>query len=364
MRYYFDVFPLHPPPEYLESLTSYLMRLAELNGISSIDGISALCFSHQDRRITREIGDYPPVSFDDLTQVAAWNEDLLHATTFFHLAAKFGRSPLPQPMSRFLSGCVGQYLRYCPVCFAEQPVKYYLLPWRFLVVTCCRKHKCRLLEACGHCDELIPLFRAPFTPGSCPKCRHELKLCASAPESDEAVLEGSSRAQGDIVFLLTPQPWEANGSSIVRHVGRRFADVRRMKRCTAVEVANRIWVTLTVVEGIERGDFQGKGAPLHCYFKYAQYLCLSLKELFYEVITSSGQISTTPLPSCQVCQQNDHVTRGGYNRSGTQRYQCQRCHQSFTALPKVREVKKLAPDFNDVRLKKGKEQKVIRVSGT
>src|SRR6266566_3426116 len=163
MTYYFDVLPLHPKPEYLESLTCYLMCLAELNGISSIDGLSALCFPHQDRRITREIADYPPVSFGDLTIVGAWSEEILRSTTFFHVAAKFGRSTLPQPMSRFLSGCVGQYLRYCPVCIAEQRVKYYLLSWRFLMVTCCRKHKCRLLETCGKCKEVIPLFRSPFT---------------------------------------------------------------------------------------------------------------------------------------------------------------------------------------------------------
>src|SRR5256885_3161129 len=86
MPYYFDVLPLHPRPEYLESLTSYLMRLAELNGISSIDGISALCFPHQDRRITRGIADYPPVSFDNLMIVGACNEETLRTTTFFHLA--------------------------------------------------------------------------------------------------------------------------------------------------------------------------------------------------------------------------------------------------------------------------------------
>ena len=40
MKYYFAVLPLHPMPEHLESLTSYLMRLAEINGISSMDGLS------------------------------------------------------------------------------------------------------------------------------------------------------------------------------------------------------------------------------------------------------------------------------------------------------------------------------------
>src|SRR6266480_2252170 len=210
MTYYFDVFPLHPPPEYLESLTSYLMRLAELNGISSIDGISALCFPNQDRRITRDIADFPPTSFSDLTRVGVWSEEILRTTTFFHLAAKFGRSTLPQPMSRFLSGCVGQYLRYCPVCFAEQRVKHYLLSWRFLMVTCCRKHKCQLLEKCGQCNEVIPLYRSPFTVGNCPRCQQSLKQCATSLISDEAELESSIHAHDDIVFLLTPRQWEAN----------------------------------------------------------------------------------------------------------------------------------------------------------
>ena len=342
MRYYFDVLPLHPPPEYLESLTSYLMRLAELNGISSIDGISALCFSHQDRRITRDIADYPPISFGDLTRVGAWTEEILRPTTIFHLAAKFGRSTLPQPVSRFLSGCVGQYLRYCPACFAEQRVRYYLLPWRFLMVTCCCKHKCRLLETCGHCDELIPLFRSPFTLGNCPRCRHDLKLCTATSELDEAELEVSTHVHNDIVFLLTPQLWEADSASIIKRVGRRLSHLRRMQRRTAVEVANQIGVTLTVVEGIERGNFQGKGATLQSYFKYAHYLCLNLKEVFSYVMGVPDHVPASPLPPCPACQQSCYVTRDGYNRSGSQRYQCQQCHHSFTALPKAREVKRLS----------------------
>src|SRR5258708_4402334 len=158
MTYYFDVLPLHPPPESLESLTSYLMRLAAYNGISSVDGISTLCFPHQDRRITRDIADYPPVSFGQLIIASTWSEEMLRTTTFFHLAAKFGRSTLPQPVSRFLSGCISQYLRYCPACVTEQQKPYYLLSWRFLIFTCCWKHRCRLLDMCKHCNETMPLF--------------------------------------------------------------------------------------------------------------------------------------------------------------------------------------------------------------
>ncbi|WP_373324544.1 TniQ family protein [Reticulibacter mediterranei] len=340
MTYYFDALPLHPQPEHFESLTSYLMRLAEVNGISSIDGLSALCFPRQDRRITRDIADYPPTSFDQLTIVGACNEEILRTTTFFHLTSKFGRSTLPQPTSRFLSGCMSQYLRYCPVCFTEQQVRYYLLSWRFLMVTYCYKHKCRLLEVCGHCGELIPLFTSPFKLGSCPKCQLDLQLCAADLVVDDAELERVAHIHNDIVFLLTPHLWEVDSGSIIRHIGRGFAYVRQKKRLTAVEVANQIGVTLTVVEGIERGDSQGRGATLQSYLKYAHYLCLGLREIFSGAINSPAPVSTTSLPLCPFCQQSHYVTRCGYNRSGSQRYKCQGCHRSFTALGKAHEVKR------------------------
>jgi hypothetical protein len=339
MTYYFDVLPLHPRPKCLESLTSYLMRLAELNGISSLDGISALCFPHQDRRITRDIADYPPTSFNDLTRVGVSSDEILRTTTFFHIAAKFGRSTLPQPMSRFLSGCVGQYLRYCPLCLAEQRVKYYLLTWRFLLVTFCHKHKCRLLEACGHCNELLPLFRFPFTLGDCPKCRQNLKLCAAVLVSDEAELEISQHIHEDILFLLTSKSLEADSGSVIKRVGRRFSYSRQMKQLTAVEVACRIGVTLTIVEGIERGDSQGRGATLLCYFKYANYLCLNLKDVFNDAINIPDLVPANALPHCPACQQNDYITRYGHNRSGSRRFQCHHCRRSFTGASEIRVMK-------------------------
>ena len=214
-------------------------------------------------------------------------------------AAKFGRSTLPQPMSRFLSGCVGQYLRYCPLCLAEQQVKYYQLTWRFLLITCCHKHNCRLLETCCHCNELLPLFRSPFTLGDCPICRQNLKLCADLV-SDKVELESSSRVYGDIVFFLTPKSWEADSDNVIKRVGRRLSYVRQKKQLTAVEVADRIGVTLSIVEGIERGDIQGRGATLQSYFKYAYYFRLSLKQVFSDAIGASDHIFTVPQTSCPI----------------------------------------------------------------
>ena len=332
MTYYFDALPLHPGPESLESLTSYLMRLGELNGISSIDGISTLSFPNQDRRITRDIADYQPVSFGHLMTIGVCNEEALRKTTFFHVTTKFGRSVLPQPTSRFLSGCISLYLRYCPQCLAQQHVKYYQLSWRFLAFVICYKHKCRLLETCGHCSALIPLFTSPFKLGYCPKCQKSLEMCVTTLVTDQAEIEVAMHTNDDIVFLLTPQSWERDGSRAIGRVGRRFMFLRQKNRLTAAEIAKQLGVTLTVVEGIERGDFQRKGATLESYFKYAHYLQISLKEVFIEAIHASDCVLTTPLPLCPTCQQNEYVTRAGYNRSGSQRYQCQQCHHSFTSL--------------------------------
>ncbi len=82
--YFFDVLPYHPQPERLESLTRYLMCVAGANGISSMDGLSALCFQHQDRRITREIADYLSISLVELISVLESTESITQFSTLRH----------------------------------------------------------------------------------------------------------------------------------------------------------------------------------------------------------------------------------------------------------------------------------------
>ena len=65
-------------------------------------------------------------------------------------------------------------------------------------------------------------------------CQQSLKLCATASISNECELEVASHAHDDIVFLLIPQPWEADSSSVIKRVGRRFADMRQKKIGAAV----------------------------------------------------------------------------------------------------------------------------------
>jgi hypothetical protein len=288
MRYHFDCLPLHPPPESLESLTSYLIRLAQINGILSIDGLSALCFPQQDRRIPRGLADYPPLSFSTLQTITICPEPALRATTFHHLVVKFGRSSHPQPVSRFLSGSLATSLRYCPLCLDER--LYYRLAWRFPMVEGCAEHRYRLLDHCGFCYQAIPLFAAPLKIGVCPSCKNELRACSSEPLTEESWQQVYRQATV-IQFLLRPRPWEQSGKQVVKLLGKLLSSRRREMLLTAPEAANQLGISLSRVEGMERGNTLGRGATLHNYVNYADLLHVSLQEAFLHILP---QTKTAP----------------------------------------------------------------------
>lgn len=127
-RYYFDTLPIRFRPERLESLTSYLTRLAEENGINSITGLADI-YSIEGAsygNVLRYLKDYPLPSYGDLELISECSEAEVLQTTFYHLGKKFGRS-LENPLSfRFLSTSIGSSLRYCSVCLDDSP--YYILP--------------------------------------------------------------------------------------------------------------------------------------------------------------------------------------------------------------------------------------------
>ena len=337
MTYYFDTLALHPKPEQLESLTSYLIRLAEANGIRTVDGLTAVCFPNQNRRITRDLADYPPISMDELVRVGGCAQQALLKTTFVHVGAKFGRSIQPQPLSRFLSGSVAQHLRYCPMCLAEKELPYYSLVWRFFMIVGCPAHCSKLLDRCGRCERRIPFLAAPLKIGVCPSCGWNLGTCLAEPAPDE-VLEVVRDRLLVLEFLLAPHDCEVDSSENARRIGRQFARMRRVKQVTAVEIARRIGTTLTVVEGIERGDLGGRGATFQSYLKYADYLGVPLRETFESALQrwqdeqGSSTIAIARNPACPLCQQIRSVSKYGHNRNGSQRYLCRYCHHSFTPL--------------------------------
>src|SRR5579859_4080753 len=88
----YDVVPVHPRIEYLETLTSYLTRLCELNGIPSLRGLANIFFSPLQRLTVSQLSDCPLRPFNNLLIATQRSEQELLAATFYHIGAKFQRT--------------------------------------------------------------------------------------------------------------------------------------------------------------------------------------------------------------------------------------------------------------------------------
>ncbi len=203
--YYFEVLPVHKPPLPLESLTSFVSRLAWDNRIRSVRGISAVCFPTQAWQLTRKLSDIQPLDMVGLSQVAVCSESRLLETTFHHLAVKFGRSTNPQAVSSFLSGTLSASVRYCTQCLRTDAILYYRLHWRFLMLEGCAVHGCKLLERCWRCGEVVPLFAAPFQLGTCHVCGADLRD-GEAENLSTQEWEATRTTYADLEFYLAPYP--------------------------------------------------------------------------------------------------------------------------------------------------------------
>ncbi len=275
--YYFDVLPIHPSPEPLESFTGYLTRLAEANGVQSAKSWITYLFQGRRQAIRKDATDYPPVSFSQLPVASTYSENMLLSTTFYHLGRKFNRSTLPQHLGRFLRGTVADTLRYCPACLRESG--YYRLDWRFLFLNGCSIHKCKLLEHCGHCNSLIPLLATPLQITSCPTCQGDLSVCTTNNLSQSKLVQ-TTIDQNDLEFLLCPHPLEMFAGTLIRFIGAEFVSRRRERGLSRRDVTNHLQVTPNQVNGIECGDIHYRGGSFASYVKYASFLGVPFASIY------------------------------------------------------------------------------------
>jgi hypothetical protein len=154
--YAIEVLPVHPQPQPLETLTSYVMRLAEANGLQKVAGFAQLL---KVKYTVPRWNDLPVKDWGYLPELAQCPVDRLNQTTLYHLGYKFHRKLGPS-FSKFVVGTLSPHRRYCSQCLAE--TGYDRLPWRFLQLRGCPEHQCLLLESCPHCKENLPLLVSPL----------------------------------------------------------------------------------------------------------------------------------------------------------------------------------------------------------
>jgi transcriptional regulator with XRE-family HTH domain len=271
---WFDALALHPPPKPLESLTGYLVRLAELNAIRSKSALSAVAFPRLQRKANWT--DLPRASYGALPDAANCTDAQLHATTFYHLLRKFQRSVYPGPAKIFLADVIAADLRYCPLCLRE--TNYYRLSWRFTHLMGCTQHNVHLLDRCGHCDAPVPLVPSPLRIGVCPTCGGDLRDCetGSVNHGERSLLRMVS---DDLTFLLTPQPWEAV-SVPIQTFGPTLAQTRRNRGWTQQAFALHLGMSSDALQAVEGRQAVGRGETFKHYLDYLAVFGLSFRDGF------------------------------------------------------------------------------------
>ncbi len=281
-HYYFEVLPLHPPPEYLESLTSYLTRIAEMNGIDGYKALTTLCLPNEPVSRVWSLKDYPLSSLSTLQSTIVKPEATLLKTTFYHLGKKFECSTEAFPLSIFLSGSVADCLRYCPFCLRDFP--YYSLAWRFLALKGCWVHNCQLLEKCGHCGSKIPIFAYPFKVGFCPTCKRDLRTRVSISLS-EMVRKNAHSLYQDLEFLMTQQPIEGMERTIRYDIGQEFTYMRQSRNLTILQMSQQVGISLDCLMTLEHGKSRTSGVTsFQWYYECAGFFGVTMRDLFQRIV--------------------------------------------------------------------------------
>jgi TniQ len=275
--YYFDTLPIRLKPLRFESLTSYLIRLAEGNAIQNVFTLSALFFeSFNTMRQLVALVDYPLPSFGSMPKATGCPASKLLATTFFHLGRKFGRSIHSLRTDHFLADSISTHLRYCPACLSES--SYYSLTWRFATLLGCSRHGCRLLEQCGHCGNEIPLFSSPLKMSKCSICEMDLRTCRAESLNVEELKVTRSHLL-DLEFLLSRNACERD-ETLLKTVGQRLSKNRSPRIITAKMVARRVGIKPYQVYLVDQGSPKGRSASFQSYVEYARLFGPPLRHLF------------------------------------------------------------------------------------
>jgi transcriptional regulator with XRE-family HTH domain len=275
---YFEVLPIHPPPQPMESMTSYLTRLAQANGIPNICRLQPIIFPDRKADSLRGMKDLSPRSFDSLLVAALCAEADLLATTFYYLIRKFERPTNSTTVTSFLLGHLAPKLRYCPLCL-QTDLPYYILPWRFTILAGCPQHGCLLLDRCSYCDAEIPFLTVSLKMNQCPKCGISLSAGQVAP-MDMLQKQQAQKRYRDLVFLLTPTK-----ETELRSFGPRLAYWRKTKRLTAKTIATDLNIQIRTALSLERRISKRQGIKFDHYLAYVDYLELTFEELFNTILT-------------------------------------------------------------------------------
>lgn len=189
--------PAHPKPLPDELLSSWIVRIAEANGVK-LHTLSRLLFgSHQRSVWLRDIGRLAPDwVLSKITRATGTPmSEVLKTTLNGYQGVLFpdrrlsGQLRWILPIKAWSAKRKGFGVQYCPMCLAEDSQPYFRRRWRIAFYTFCPKHNVMMYDACHFCGEPIAFHRRDFaqdietagTIAHCHACGNDLREAITLP---------------------------------------------------------------------------------------------------------------------------------------------------------------------------------------
>lgn len=268
--------PLHPQPAPLETLTSYVTRLAEANLITTRQ-LALLAGTNAEWQEPPNPPDFSISNALGLLPLTGCTRANLEKTTLFFFGHHLGVATSALTFRRLLRGSLARSSRYCPLCLAEDAFPYHRLPWRFSALIGCSTHLCSFQDHYTHCK--APLFYHPhrLCLTRCSTCHQDLRDCQPSWLL-EGEREKTVRRTKDLLTLLTP-PLKSQGRDVRVRLGKRYAFLRQQQGLEIQEVAHLLQKDSSVLsKAIEDGGSH-RSVTLLLYLQYADLLGYSLSDL-------------------------------------------------------------------------------------
>ncbi len=166
---YGRLWPAHPKPLPDELLSSWIVRVAQANGIK----LQTLCWmlfgnerSPWNRDVDRSAPKWLIKTICEHTGTRYWDAYHTTLTTYrtilYPNRRRSGQLRWILPIRTFAMTRKGYGQQFCPKCLAEDQIPYFRKAWRVALFTFCPKHQVMLHDACPLCDVPVAFHRSDF----------------------------------------------------------------------------------------------------------------------------------------------------------------------------------------------------------
>lgn len=166
---YGKIWPAHPKPCHDELLSSWIVRVAQANGIK----LQTLCWqlfgnavSPWNRDIDRTAPSWLLSAFSKHTGQPYW--DLFQTTLATYRTRLYqhrrlsGQLAWVLPVNNHGMNRQSYGQQFCPMCLSEGPFPYFRKHWRIALFTYCPIHQIALHDACPNCLAPVVHYRGDF----------------------------------------------------------------------------------------------------------------------------------------------------------------------------------------------------------